>query len=104
MFWLDSSEYFLFNCLAPHLYRIKQFLKFGLCRTQVKGDILVNDAVRDLNKFRKMSCYIMQFDELSPYLSVLEVMELSTELKIGNRMKSDEKKVLVSLIFHLFTL
>lgn len=62
----------------------------------MKGNILVNDVQRDLNKFRKMSCYIMQMDELSPYLSVLETMQLAANLKIGDRKTSSEKKALVS--------
>ena len=47
-----------------------------------------------------MSCYIMQHDKLCPALNVMELMEFAANLKIGNKLSSDEKKQLVRAITH----
>lgn len=64
---------------------------------KVDGNIYVNGAVRDRKTFRKLSCYIMQTDELCPYLDVREAMWLAADLKLGNAVSKDEKKLVVSL-------
>lgn len=60
--------------------------------------MLVNGVKRDLNKFRKLSCYIMQQDELWPNLTVQELMDLAADLKTGNQSSPHERKEQVKQI------
>uniref|UniRef100_A0A1I8JS07 ABC transporter domain-containing protein n=1 Tax=Macrostomum lignano TaxID=282301 RepID=A0A1I8JS07_9PLAT len=54
----------------------------GYISKNVEGDILVNGQIRNLRKFRKNSCYIMQEDLLLPHLSVYESMTCSANLRL----------------------
>ena len=70
------------------------------CKTRnVQGEVTINGKARDLRRFRKMSCYIMQSDDsLSAHLTVGEAMEVAANLKIGSDKTDQAKKVVVDEI------
>ncbi|XP_050739386.1 ATP-binding cassette sub-family G member 4-like isoform X8 [Eriocheir sinensis] len=72
--------------------------------SNVVGSILVNGRERNLRKFRKMSCYIMQDDHLHPHLTVLESMNCSANLKLGDRMKRAQKEEVINEILETLSL
>lgn len=57
----------------------------------------MNNHERDLSRFRKLSAYIMQDNQLHENLSVDEAMEVAAKLKIGDK-KLQERKEIVSSI------
>lgn len=72
--------------------------------SNVVGTITVNGRERNLRKFRKMSCYIMQDDHLHPHLSVIESMNVSANLKLGDRMKQAQKTEVINEILETLSL
>ena len=61
----------------------------------MEGEIRVNNKERNHRSFRKMSCYIMQRDEICPVLTVLESTMFATCIKMGNRINQEQKNILV---------
>ena len=48
----------------------------------MEGSITVNGMERNLSSFRKLSCYIMQDNQLHGNLTVEEAMAVATALKL----------------------
>ncbi|XP_058815331.1 ATP-binding cassette subfamily G member 4 [Topomyia yanbarensis] len=67
----------------------------GYRRTGVDGAVYVNGRIRNLNSFRRMTCYITQVDQLQTLLTVLENMRISADLKLGQDVSRHEKESLI---------
>lgn len=70
----------------------------GYKTSHLSGTVSINGKERNLRRFRKLSCYIMQDDRLMPYLTVKEAMMVSANLKLGQDMKLSAKKIVVEEI------
>lgn len=86
-----------------HIYKKISRLKLNSkrnCLTSrtsgMNGSITINGQERNLSQFRKLSCYIMQDNQLHANLTVEEAMHVASNLKLGKDMKKDEKQEVVS--------
>ncbi|PSN50351.1 ATP-binding cassette sub-family G member 4 [Blattella germanica] len=70
----------------------------GYKTSHLSGTLLINGKDRKLRNFRKMSCYIMQDDQLMPHLTILEAMTVSANLKLGQEIPSSAKRIVVEEI------
>ncbi|XP_048516989.1 ATP-binding cassette sub-family G member 4 isoform X2 [Dendroctonus ponderosae] len=76
----------------------------GYKTSNLEGSVLINGKERSQRRFRKMSCYIMQDDCLSPHLSVMEAMTVSANLKIGKSVSHSDKKAIINEVLEILGL
>ncbi|XP_049282574.1 ATP-binding cassette sub-family G member 4-like [Anopheles funestus] len=67
----------------------------GYRKTGVEGAVYVNGRIRNLNSFRRMTCYITQVDRLQTLLTVLENMRIAADLKLGPEVSRHEKESII---------
>ncbi|KAF3426170.1 hypothetical protein E2986_13194 [Frieseomelitta varia] len=71
----------------------------NVCRsTGAEGSITMNDHERNLSAFRKLSCYIMQDNQLHANLTVAEAMKVASNLKLGSDVSKGEKEEVIQEI------
>lgn len=70
----------------------------GYKTNNIEGSITVNGQERNISQFRKMSCYIMQDNQLHGNLTVEEAMKVAVSLKLSQRVSKEEKAIVISEI------
>lgn len=70
----------------------------GYKTTGMEGSITMNGHERNLSAFRKLSCYIMQDNQLHGNLTVEEAMKVASSLKLGSHVDKVEKEEVIQEI------
>lgn len=70
----------------------------GYKSSGVEGSITMNGHERNLSAFRKLSCYIMQDNQLHANLTVAEAMKVASNLKLGSHVSKPEKEEVIQEI------
>jgi hypothetical protein len=87
----------LFLYFVPDTTRDEMMMYFFFNRTSgMEGSITVNGMERNLSSFRKLSCYIMQDNQLHGNLNVEEAMAVATALKLPTATTRTDKQEVVS--------
>ncbi|XP_077269350.1 ATP-binding cassette sub-family G member 4 isoform X1 [Temnothorax americanus] len=70
----------------------------GYKTTGAEGSVTMNGHERNLSAFRKLSCYIMQDNQLHMNLTVAEAMKVAANLKLGSHVSQAEKEEVIQEI------
>ncbi|EDQ91381.1 uncharacterized protein MONBRDRAFT_15178 [Monosiga brevicollis MX1] len=70
----------------------------GFRTRQSEGRVLINGHDRDLKRYRKMACFVMQDDVLFKNLTVAEYLMISCNLRFDPEMTVFEKKQIIQSI------
>lgn len=70
----------------------------------VTGYVYVNGRERNIQKLIKQSCYIMQDDQLEPFVTVEEAMTFVANVKLSTKISEEDKIETVSVILQNFGL
>ncbi|XP_011252163.1 ATP-binding cassette sub-family G member 4 isoform X2 [Camponotus floridanus] len=70
----------------------------GYKTTGTEGSITINGHERNLSAFRKLSCYIMQDNQLYGNLTVAEAMKVAASLKLSSHIDKAEKEEVIQEI------
>lgn len=70
----------------------------GYKTSNMEGSITMNGHERNISAFRKLSCYIMQDNQLHGNLTVQEAMKVASNLKLGSHVNKDEKEKVIQEI------
>lgn len=76
----------------------------GYRTSGMEGSITVNGMERNLSSFRKLSCYIMQDNQLHGNLTVEEAMEVATSLKLPSSTTRTVKEEMIHEILDTLSL
>ncbi|XP_011878503.1 PREDICTED: ATP-binding cassette sub-family G member 1-like isoform X3 [Vollenhovia emeryi] len=70
----------------------------------IGGSIRINGQLRDVQKFKKMSRYIMQDNMTQPNLTVFEAMSFAADFKLGKRKSRLQKRAAINEILSILRL
>ncbi|KYN43611.1 ATP-binding cassette sub-family G member 1 [Trachymyrmex septentrionalis] len=70
----------------------------GYKMSSAEGSITINGQERNLSAFRKLSCYIMQDNQLHMNLTVAEAMKVAASLKLSSHVSQAEKEEVIQEI------
>ncbi|XKL66365.1 hypothetical protein PGB90_009785 [Kerria lacca] len=70
----------------------------GYKTSGMQGSITINGFERNLSQFRKLSCYIMQDNQLHGNLTVEEAMKVATSLKLSSDLSKKHKEEVIQEI------
>lgn len=103
---LYFSKYLKLSDVCRFLYTpdILKHSEYMFRSTGAEGSITMNDHERNLSAFRKLSCYIMQDNQLHANLTVAEAMKVASNLKLGSDVSKEEKEEVVCFCLYITTI